>query len=558
MLAQLLIRDFAIIDQTEMELAGGMTALTGETGAGKSILLDALGLVLGDRADTDSIRDGCSKAQITADFHPHAASPIWQWLHDHDLDQADACIIRRVISRDNRSRGYINGSPVSLQTLKTAGEMLVNIHGQHDHQSLTHSDYQRQILDNHAKNQRLLEKLYVAYKDWENANHRYEKIQSELNQRAQRVDMLRFQVQEFENLELDATELENIEKDHLRAANAGRLFDLAVTAGNALYEDEDSAYSLINRIEKNLKELNDLDDSTSEIMNMVNSASIQCSEAASSLKHYLDTINANPEKLQWLEQRLSSLHNLARKHQVSLEELIPVSASIHEELKELQNSDLTLESLDKQRLEKQAQYHKIADQLSKKRQTAARAMSKSITQTMQRLAMTGGVFEIKLCSKQNARPSINGQDEIQFLVSANPGQKPRELRKVVSGGELSRISLAIQLIVAEHQRVQTMIFDEVDSGVGGAVAETIGQNLRKLSASCQILCVTHLPQVASQAHNHYRVSKSTDGKKTQTQLIPLNKQETVEEIARMLGGKKISKQSQDHAAQMLASANIPT
>lgn len=554
MLAQLLIRNFAIIEQTELDLNSGMSALTGETGAGKSILLDALGLVLGDRADTDSIRDGCSKADITAVFHPMASSPIWQWLHENDLDQPDECILRRVVSRDNRSRAYINSSPVALQMLKTAGEMLVNIHGQHEHQSLTRSDHQRQLLDEHSQNGKLLDKLYKSYKAWETINLRYEETRSQLAQREQRIEMLKFQYQELDSLELDEDELNNIEADHKRAANSGHLFDLADLASNELYENENSAYSKLMHVEKTLKELQGLDDQADEYLAMVNSAAIQCSEAASGLRNYLGGVEADPGSIQWLEDRLSALHHMAHKHQITIAELLPTYLNIRRELDELENSDLTFESLDKSRLEKEAAYRKVAEQLSRSRLKGAKSMSTAISGAMQNLAMKDGVFAIEISEKTSSRPSIHGIDDIQFMVSANPGQKPRAIGKVASGGELSRISLAIQLIAAEHKVVETMIFDEVDSGVGGAVAETVGQYLRKLSRNCQVLCVTHLPQVAAQAHNHLQVSKTSDGEKTETRLTALDNHETIEEVARMLGGKKITKQTRDHATEMINSA----
>ncbi len=554
MLAQLLIRNFAIIDQTELELRSGMSALTGETGAGKSILLDALGLVLGDRADTDSIRDDCAKAEITAVFHPAEASPIWQWLQDNDLDQPDECILRRVVSRDNRSRAYINSSPVALQMLKTAGEMLVNIHGQHEHQSLTRSDHQRKLLDEHAQNGKLLDKLHKSYKAWEAANLRYEETRAQLSQREQRIDMLRFQCRELESLELDEDELNNIEADHKRAANAGSLFDLATQASDALFDSENSAYSKLINIEQTLQELKAEDDQADEYLTLISSAAIQCSEAASGLRNYLGSLEADPACFQWLEDRLTALHNMARKYQIAIDQLLPTFNSVTQELDELENSDLTYESLDKDRLEKEATYRKAAAQVSRSRIKGARSMSTAISDAMQNLAMEGGVFSIEVTEKALPQPAINGVDDIQFLVSANPGQKPRQIGKVASGGELSRISLAIQLIAAEHQVVETMIFDEVDSGVGGAVAETVGLYLRKLASNCQILCVTHLPQVAAQAHNHFRVSKTSDGEKTETQLTVLDKKETIEEVARMLGGKRITKQTREHAKEMINSA----
>ncbi len=556
MLAQLLIRNFAIIDQTELELSTGVTALTGETGAGKSILLDALGLVLGDRADTDSIRESANKAEITAVFHPAPESPIWRWLEEQDLDQADECILRRIVSRENRSRAYINGSPVALQTIRTAGELLVNIHGQHEHQSLSHSDYQRQLLDAYGENRDLLNALYSAYKEWEKANSLYQQAQTRLSRREQRTDLLRFQAQELDALELDARELVEIESEHRRIANSGQLHDLATQSIDHLYENEDSVYSQLSDLEHGLQKLADLDEQAVEFLEMVRSAAIQCSESAAGLRNYLGHIEADPQRLQWLEDRMSSLDHMARKHNVAIEELIEVSDAIHDELDEIENSGLTLENLDKLRMEKEADYYKVADRLTRRRRNAAKSMSKAITEAMQNLAMRGGVFDVAVSKKSLSRPAVYGQDEIHFLVSANPGQKPRPLGKVASGGELSRISLAIQLIAAQHKVVESMIFDEVDSGIGGAVAETVGRYLRQLAGNCQILCVTHLPQVAAQAHHHFRVVKSSDGSSTETELIPLSRGDKVEEIARMLGGHKITRQTLRHAREMLEGAGL--
>ncbi|MDO6462138.1 DNA repair protein RecN [Granulosicoccaceae sp. 1_MG-2023] len=554
MLAQLLIRNFAIIDQSELDLSGGMTALTGETGAGKSILLDALGLVLGDRADTDSIRDGTDKAEITAVFQTHDNTRVRDWLTEHDLDADGECIMRRVISRDNRSRAYINGSPVALQMLRTLGEMLVNIHGQHEHQSLTRSDYQRRLLDAHAGNQALLDELRSASLEWERALKRLEEIAGQREQREQRLELLQFQLQEFDALNPDPEEIATIEAEHKRAANSGTIYDLASQAANALYEDDNAIHSQLTAIEQRLIQLAALDERAAEFAGMISSAAIQCSEAADGLRGYLGLIDADPARLQWLDERLSAYHALARKHQIPLVELVERAEALRAEVGELENSDITLENLEKECAEKAAVYAAVAARLSETRKQAAESMSTQISAAMQDLAMKGGVFAIEVEPRPAERPNPLGCDDIRFLVSANPGQKPRPLGKVASGGELSRISLAVQLIAAGHQSVPTMIFDEVDTGVGGAVAETVGRFLRMLGENAQILCVTHLPQVASQAHHHLRVSKETDGKRTETRLTPLDDTETLEEISRMLGGHDITEQTREHAREMLARA----
>ncbi|HBR97215.1 MAG TPA: DNA repair protein RecN, partial [Gammaproteobacteria bacterium] len=518
---------------------------------GKSILLDALGLVLGDRADTDSIRDGQDKAEITAVFHPAQSAPVWQWLRDHDLDQADACILRRIVSRDNRSRAYINGSPVALQTLRSVGEMLVNIHGQHEHQLLTRADHQRRLLDQHAGNDALLDQLYAAYKAWETADQRYTDTASRIAEREQQLELLRFQLREFDAIGMNADELQTIEADHRRAANAGARLQLAERAVTTLDDRESSVYSQLSAIERELGELAELDNSTADYRDMIASASIQVAEAATGLRSYMGSIDADPSHLNWLDERLGSLLTLARKHHVSLDGLLETEERLRTSLDALENGELTLENLDRTRLEKEAIYRDVANALTQKRKKAAKQMGTAITDAMQHLAMVGGVFDIKLAPKTSTRPSVDGQDDIAFYVSANPGQKPRPLGKVASGGELSRISLAVQLIAAEHLTLETLIFDEVDSGVGGAVAETVGHYLRRLAGTTQVLCVTHLPQVASQAHQHYRVSKKSEKNRTETRLERLSTSDTIDEIARMLGGKKITRQTRDHAREML-------
>ncbi len=553
MLLSLHIRDFAIIDELEIELQPGTTALTGETGAGKSILLDALGLLLGDRADAGSVRHGAERADISASFDIARLDSARSWLQAQSLNLDNECQLRRVIMRSGRSRGYINGSPVPAQSLRELGEHLVDIHGQHEHQSLMKRDLQRQLLDNHGGHDRLLAELAAVHRDWKQVDADIAAIIGAGNDRDSRLEFLRFQLQELDELAPQPGEVEQLHEEHRRLSSAGQLLETCDLHVRQLYDDEHTAQSLISQALADLEPLARIDPALQETGDLINSALIQLEEGCSQLRDYRDRLELDPQRLQWVEQRLDALHRVAAKHHIGAEALEAFQSRLSEELATLEQADERLQALESHREQLAARYEKSAQQLTRKRKKTAAQLSRQVSADMQTLGMKGGRFIIEVSDAGSERMSPYGRDRIDFLVSANPGQPPRALTKVASGGELSRISLAIQVSAAADTRIPTLIFDEVDTGVGGAVAETVGMQLQSLGKHHQVLCVTHLPQVAAQAHQHLRVSKLTSETTTRTRVQALEEDERTEEIARMLGGRKITASTRAHAREMLQS-----
>ncbi len=553
MLLSLHIRDFAIIDELEMELCPGTTALTGETGAGKSILLDALGLLLGDRADAGSVRHGAERADISASFDISSIESARSWLGEQSLDLDGECQIRRVVMSEGRSRGYINGSPVPAQSLREFGEYLVDIHGQHEHQSLTKRELRRQLLDSHGGHDGLLTELANIHRDWKQTNADIEAIVGTGRNRDSRLEFLRFQLQELDALAPQAGEVEQLHEEHKRLSNAGQLLETCERHINRLYDDEHCVQSAISHALGDLEQLARIDPSLKEAGELINTALIQLEEGVNQLRACQDRIELDPQRLQWVEQRLDALHTVAGKHRIETETLCEFQTCLSEELTTLEQADERLQALEQNRQQLLSKYDQSAIQLSRKRIKTAAQLSSQVTEGMQALGMNGGRFTIEVTDAESDLMSAHGRDRIEFLVSANPGQPLRPLAKVASGGELSRISLAIQVAAAADTRIPTLIFDEVDTGVGGAVAETVGKQLQALGKHHQVICVTHLPQVAAQAHQHLRVSKLTGDKTTRTQVHTLGEDERMEEIARMLGGRKITASTREHAREMLQS-----
>ena len=508
MLTHIHVRNLAIVDAIDVELAGGMTALTGETGAGKSILVDALGLVLGDRADCNVIRHGCERAEISASFEIDRLANVADWLSKRELDMDGECQLRRIINREGRSRGYINGQPVPMQLLRELGEQLVDIHGQHEHQSLLRSAVQRQLLDAFGGLQPLLADIAGLYTEWKTVQDKLDSVIRNATERDARLDLLRYQSQELEVLGLSTADIQSIDAEHARQANAGRLLE-ACQQGLARLDTEDgeSAYSLISHTLNGLSELVRLDSGLEETVKLLGDAAILVQEGTESLRHYAGQLEIDPGRLQWLEERIGILHDLARKHRCSPEELPAVADNIRSELDSIEHADQQRETLQARLAELEQAYLETAGQLSGKRNRAATAFGKQITAAMQTLGMAGGVFKATVTPRKDAACGPHGMDTIEFLVSANAGQPVQPLGKVASGGELSRISLSIQVISADSETIPTLIFDEVDSGIGGGVAEIVGQKLRALGVGRQVLCVTHLPQVAALAHQQMQVSK---------------------------------------------------
>jgi DNA repair protein RecN (Recombination protein N) len=553
MLINLHVRDFAIVDRIDIEFDRGMTVLTGETGAGKSILVDALGLVLGDRGSAQLVRDGAKRAEFTAECDVSSLPAVTTWLEEQALDHDGECILRRVVNADGRSRAFVNGNAVPLSQLKSLGELLLDIHGQHFHQSLGRRDVQRDLLDHFGG--LLDDRAVVAtfYIEWRTLSERLEQLLSAEAERASRLDLLTFQLQELESLHVTAGEFEGLNSERQRLQNSGRLAEGVVAATNRLFDsDEGNANSLIADAQRSIEQLIAFDASLEPVIELLNTASIQVSEATDALRRYGDTIDMDPARRDEVEERLDAIQMIARKHRVEPNGVPGLAESLRTEHEELSHAEEHGRELKRQAEAAKSEYLERARALSAARYEVAQSFSQSVTAAMQGLGMPGGVFEVALraLEEDDARPW--GLEQVEFLISANPGQAPQLLAKVASGGELSRMSLAIQVIASDGSDIPTMVFDEVDSGVGGGVAEMVGRRLQELGAIRQVLCVTHLPQVASLADQHFRISKVTDGKTTRTQVQALDKEERVEELARMLGGVEITRKTLEHASEMLA------
>ncbi|MEM7257049.1 MAG: DNA repair protein RecN [Pseudomonadota bacterium] len=555
MLTSLQVNNFAIITSSTLELRAGMTTLTGETGAGKSILLGALGMVLGDRASPGAVRDTAERAEITAVFDVSESPAAQAWLDEHALDQDDECILRRIVTRDGKSRAYVNGTPVTVRNLRELGQLLVNIHGQHDHQLITQPDTQRVIIDDFGNTASLLASVRAVSDRWHDKHKELTSLNERLNARGDRLDTLRYQLQEFSQLNLEQLDFRTIDTEHRRLANATELKLFCEKAMDMLQDSNHAALTQMSEAQRCIDGLTEQDNSATDISDLLASARIQTEEAVDSLRHYGASIEPHPDRLRELDAILSAAHQLAKKHRVDLHELAPLAEQLQHELDSLESIDDSVESLEKALADIFNEYQASCARLTKKRKTAAKQLSKHLTSAMQTLGMKGGKFDIALSPRQLEQPASTGQDQVVFNVSANPGASLRPMSDVASGGELSRLSLAVQLIASTHNRVPTLIFDEVDTGVGGGVAETVGQQLRQLGNRCQVLCVTHLPQVAAQGHHHIRVSKKSSDNKTLAESKLLSDKESLEEIARMLGGVKITKRTREHAREMLQAAS---
>ncbi|MGB5333588.1 MAG: DNA repair protein RecN [Woeseiaceae bacterium] len=555
MLLNLQVRDFAIIDRIDIEFEAGMTVLTGETGAGKSILVDALGLVLGERGSAQLVRDGAKRAEFAAEFDVSDVAPAIAWLDEQSLDQDDECLLRRVIKSDGRSRAFINGNSVSLSQLKSLGELLLDIHGQHFHQSLGRRSVQRDLLDFFGG---LLEKranTELSFATWKSVADRLRQLTEAETDRTSRLDLLSFQLRELDALGLGPEELDDLRTERQKLQNSGRLAEGVSSALQSLFEnDAGNANSLVADALRAVESLLDFDESLAPVLEMLNSAGIQVTEAADSLRRYNEAIDMDPRRRDWVEERLDSIQTVARKHRVAPEELHAQEEKLRQEHDLLSHAEERGRELERQAEATKSEFLKRAKALSNGRRKAASSFAAAVTEAMKSLGMPGGVFEVSLTALEESSARSWGLDEIDFLISANPGQPTQPLARIASGGELSRMSLAIQVIASDGSAIPTMVFDEIDSGVGGGVAEMVGRRLQELGASRQVLCVTHLPQVASLADRHFRISKVSDGNSTRTRLHVLNKDERVEELARMLGGVEITRKTLAHAAEMLAGA----
>ena len=547
MLKTLSISQLAIIERLELDFQAGLTVISGETGAGKSILMDSLGLVLGERADSGMIRHGAERAEIQAELDVSHIQPAMAWLQEHELDEDGELNIRRVLRDNGNSSAWINGRKTTLSQLKDLGEHLVDIHGQHEHQSLLKAAAQRELVDEFAQNGEQLAQLKRSWRRWQELQQRYDQLSQAGADRDSRLDWLGFQLKELQELNLQANELEELEQEHRKLANAGQLLQDCQLASALLYNDETSAQGLLAQAERALENVSELDPSLAEAAELVSNASVQAQEAADSLRRYADGIELDPERLNLVESRLAAVHDLARKHHCEPEALVETQTNLQSEYDDLAQADVRKEELAAELTAAEQQWQQQAAAISKLRQQAAKQLSTAVTAAMQPLGMPNGQFQI---SVSEAAPSVFGHDKVVFEVAMNPGQPFQSMAKVASGGELSRVSLALQVVAAKAVHVPVRVFDEVDTGIGGGVAQIVGQQLQQLATSCQVLCITHLPQVASHGQQHLYVHKQTDGNQTQTAVSELKANDRVEELARMLGGVEMTEQSLAHAQEM--------
>jgi len=553
MLLRLVIRDFVIVDRLELEFAAGFGALTGETGAGKSILVDALSLALGERADAGVVRNGAEKAEVSAEFAVTPGTPLADWLaaNDFNCDDGDACILRRIVDAGGRSRAWLNGAAATLGQLREAADFLADIHGQHAHHSLLRAGAQRDLLDAHAGAQALAGEVAVAYTVWRNASAARQVAEKDVAATTRERELLEWQVKELAELNFNALEWQETEQEQRRLAHAASLLEASDAALAVLDEgagENRAALPALQHASARLTELTAYDAALTDAAQLFDSALIQLQESALALRRYRERLDLDPARLSELDARIDAVTQMARKHRTTPEELSDVLARL-----EARRAELTLAAdpaaLALREQQTDAAYRALAERLSVERTRAAKTLGKAVSTAMQELAMAGGCFEVALTPL--AEGAAYGLEAVEFLVTANAGQPPRPLAKVASGGELSRIGLALQVISSQSHAVGTLIFDEVDVGIGGRVAEIVGQMLKQLGADRQVLCVTHLPQVAARADWQWSISKAMTGESTVSRVAVLDADGRVEEVARMLGGVKITDTTRQHAREML-------
>lgn len=551
MLRHLSIKDFAVVRATELEFGPGMTVVSGETGAGKSLMVDALGFLSGLRADSGVVRHGAARAELSAEFAPGEQAPARQWLRDNELDDEEQCQLRRIIRADGGSRAWINGRPVTLSQLTELAGMLVEIHGQHEQQALLARPSQLALLDAYARNDAERTQVRQAAARWQALVDEAESL-SRQGDVSDRIGFLEHQLGELQREDLEPASIAALGSSHRRQAHAGALVSACdVAAARLNGDDEVSVLQLLQQTRHDLARVAEHDARLGEVDALLDSAVIQLHEALALLDRVHDDLDADPEQFEDIERRLGRLHDLARKHRVPMEGLAEHRDAMEAEVEQLRGADTRLQALAGEIDRAAAQWQAVATVLSASRATAAKALSETTTTLIGELGMGGGQFLIEIEPHAAAKPDPNGAERVEFLVAANAGQPPRALRKVASGGELSRISLAIEVAALGLDAVPTMVFDEVDSGIGGAVADIVGQKLRALGEKRQVLCVTHLPQVASKGHAHYRVSKAPVEGMTQSAVEKLDAKAREEELARMLGGVEVSKEARAAARRLL-------
>ena len=555
MLTALSISQFTIADKLELDFGKGMTAITGETGAGKSISLDALSLALGSRADSSVVRSGADRADISALFDIRQLNDAKQWLGNNELGSEDGeCILRRVISIEGRSKAYINGNPVNLQQLRELGNMLAGIHSQHAHHQLLKREYHQTLLDAFADCGALLAKVRSCFHSWQTTEKKITRLQSQNSEADKRKEFVEFQLQEFEQLALADDEYPKLEQQHRLLANAESLKAACLQSLDTCRDNEHQAIlDQLQYCRQQLSEFTNHSDKVKDACELLDSAGIQIEEAVQSLREQLDHIDNDSSTLQELESRLAAIHDLARKHRVTAEMLPEIHRELLAERDNLDNSSEHVAALQAESALQYEQYLSLARQLSQLRETAADKLTQAVKRQLKALGMENCQFVPELNS-DIAKPRADGFENVEFLISTNPGAAAQSLQKIASGGELSRISLAIQVITAQASTIPTLVFDEVDVGIGGATADVVGRLLKTLGKSAQIICVTHLPQVAAFADQHFYVAKQMKKNSVHTFVKRLDNTEKVHEIARMLGGMEITRATLDHASEMLEKA----
>ena len=553
MLNQLTISNYAIVEQLDLELKSGMTVITGETGAGKSIMLDALALTLGDRADKDVIQPGQDKTEICASFDIKTNKQAQDWLNEQNYEADDECILRRTVTVEGRSKAYINGTPVTLNELKQLGGMLVDIHSQHEHQSLLKTSTHQRLLDDYCGTGNLARQIKEAAQNWRTHHFKLENLENQAEEHNAHFELQHYQLKELDQLNLATTEYQSLEDEHQQLNHAESiLISLQSAIDLCRDNDEQNIQTTLGQVRTILEDMPYRSPSMETAYEFLSTALIQIEEASSELSQAANNIDMNPKRLEELDDRLTAIHHLARKHKVKPEELPTFHHQLKAEMGTASSADEQIEKLRQELKAFDSIYQKLADDLSNKRGSGALKLSKVINSQLKKLDMDSANFSVALNTDTTNTPNSKGNEKIEFLISTNPGQSPKPLIKIASGGELSRISLAIQVVTAQTSSIPSLIFDEVDVGIGGSVAIAVGELLRQLGDRGQVLCVTHQAQVASQGHHHLYVSKLTGKNSISTKVSELASEEQVIEIARMLGGNADNESSMAHAREMMA------
>jgi DNA repair protein RecN (Recombination protein N) len=555
MLSLLHVSNYAIIDDLEIEMRPGFTVMTGETGAGKSILVDALGLALGDRADAGAVRSGCDRAEIGLVFELDPKHPARTWLAERELDDEEICSLRRTISADGRSRAFINNRPVTLKDLRELGSQLVDIHGQHAHQSLLTAPAQRRLLDASANLEALSEDVARAFADWQSALRQLEESRATSAGREAELELKRFQLGELEALNLAAGETEALRQERELLRHIDQVQQAVGQAAQGIYAaDAGSAYAIVASANRLLTSVLEHDTELKALAERLAAAEVELKEVGADLGRRLESLESDPARLEEVESRLYTIQQLARKHGVEEDELATLTESLRQDLAGLETGADSVAALTARCQDAEGRYQELAGQLSDSRREAAQALSAAVTAKLRELGLPSAEFNVSVRDKDASKCDSTGIDRIAFEVSTNPGEPAGSIDRIASGGELSRIGLALAVVGVGASPVPTFVFDEVDAGIGGAVAEVVGRRLRDIATSHQVLCVTHLAQVASQGQQHYRIIKLTDGKSSRTQVRLLDADQRIDELSRMLGGIEITAATRAHAEEMIRHA----